>query len=74
MALYKLEFAILTPDKQHCGVYQEGFTSTVAPVLSGHLWDNAKLAAKDRWPLIPGFKLMGKKHRVFSFWLYCTDL
>lgn len=27
MALYKLEFAILTPDKQHCGVYQEGFTS-----------------------------------------------
>lgn len=50
------------------------FNITVAPVLSGHLWDNAKLAAKDRWPLIPGFKLMGKKHRVFSFLLYCTDL
>lgn len=48
---------------------------TVAPVLSGHLWDNDKLAAKDRWPLIPGFKLIKKKqHRVFSFWLYCTDL
>lgn len=25
MALYKLEFAILTPGKHHCGVYQEGF-------------------------------------------------
>lgn len=35
--------------------------NTVAPVLSGHLWDNAKLAAKDRWPLIPGFKIMEKK-------------
>lgn len=35
---------------------------TVAPVLSGHPWDNAKLAAKDRWPLIPGFKIMEKKN------------
>lgn len=38
---------------------------TVAPVLSGHLWDNDKLAAKDRWPLIPGFKLIKKKNTEY---------
>ena len=28
--------------------------NSVAPVLSGHLWENRKLATYDRWPLIPG--------------------
>lgn len=40
---------------------------TIAPVLKGLFWDNCKLAALDRYPLTPGFKLMKKNTDYFHF-------